>query len=57
MNGQHSLIGKGDWKSRWGETMLPDICFVCCGETFGLFPIGTGLSRHCHDEIRSGQDG
>lgn len=31
-------IGKGNWKSRWGRTVLPKICLVCEGEAFGLDP-------------------
>lgn len=47
--------GKGNWKSRWREIMFPKICLMCSDETFGLYPIVMGFSRHCQNEIRIGK--
>lgn len=49
-------IGKGNWKRRRGEAVLPKICLVCEGEIFGLYPIEGGCG-HCHDEVRSLRNG
>lgn len=42
-------------KQRWGDCASKDLS--CMLETFGLYPIGMGLSKSCCDEIRRVQDG
>lgn len=47
---QGTRIGKGNWRSRWGKTVLPRICLVSEGEIFELYPPEWGCWR-CNDEI------